>query len=166
MTDASELVVVRAFSQIHEANLAWSALDAAGVAARVADDNTVAADWLLSNAIGGVKLLVRAEDLTKAREILDSTASVSDDVGPDDVVLGDIGPDDTGPNVASGDVAAFQMPGAEDSEDVACPSCGARRFVNVTSGRRLSALTWLITGFPLFPVRRRERCAECGQAKE
>ncbi len=161
MTDASELVVARAFSHIHEANLAWSALDAAGVAARVTDDNTVAADWLLSNAIGGVKLLIRAEDLTKASEILASTASVSD-VGPDDVGPVVLGPDDIGPE----DVAPFQMPDAEDSEDAVCPSCGGRQFVYVTSGRRLSALTWLIIGFPLVPVRRRERCAECGQAKE
>jgi hypothetical protein len=160
VTDASELVVVRAFSQIHETNLAWSALDAAGVAARVTDDNTVAADWLLSNAIGGVKLLVRAEDFTKASEILESTASVSDDAGPDDVGLGDVGPD-----VGSVDVAAFQMPDAEDPEDVACKSCGGRHFVYVTSGRRLSALTWLTIGFPIFPVWRRERCAACSQAK-
>jgi hypothetical protein len=151
VTDASELVVARAFSHIHDANLAWSALDAAGVAARVTDDNIVAANWLLCNAIGGVKLLIRAEDLTKASEILASTASVSD-----------VGPDDIGPE----DVARFQMPDAEDSQDAVCPSCGGRQFVYVTSGRRLSALTWLLIGLPLVPVRRRERCAECGRAKE
>lgn len=82
MSDTSELMVADAFSQPHEAHLACSALHAAGLEARVADENTVKTDWLLSNAIGGVKILVRAEDLTAAREVLESTALVSDDAAP------------------------------------------------------------------------------------
>ena len=67
MDDASQLVVVSACSQPYEAHLACSALHAAGLEAHVADEHTVAADWLMSNAIGGVKVLARAEDLIAAR---------------------------------------------------------------------------------------------------
>ena len=47
----SELVVVRAFSHPHEAQLACSALQAAGIDATVADAHTVAANGLYSKAV-------------------------------------------------------------------------------------------------------------------
>lgn len=76
MNAHSEVVVVRAFSAPHEAHLACSALRAAGIDATVADANIVAVNWLYSNAVGGVKVLVREEDLAAAREILDTRAAV------------------------------------------------------------------------------------------
>jgi hypothetical protein len=139
MGDTSELVVVSAFSQPHEAHLARSVLSAASLEACVADDNTVAADWLMSNAIGGVKVLVRADDLTIAREVLDTTA---------------LAPDDEAPG---------QVSDAEDSREDVCPHCGSRALSAITHGLRLAAFTWMVVGIPLFPVWRRRRCGDCGQ---
>lgn len=139
MSDASELVVVGAFSQVHEAQLACSVLRAAGLDAAVADENTVAADWLLSNAIGGVKVLVRAEDVATARDVLENPGSVAETVD------------------------SSQPVDAEDAEEDVCPFCGSRAFVSVTSGKRINALLWMIAGIPLFPIRRHRRCADCGQ---
>jgi len=69
-----ELIVARAFSTVFEAEVARSAVEAAGIDVILGDANIVAADWLYSNAIGGVKLLVAADDLAETQALLDTTA--------------------------------------------------------------------------------------------
>ena len=69
MTD-SELVVVRTFSDRIEADLAHSALEAAGIESMVSGDDAGGVQPGLWTG-EGVALLVRAEDATNAREILD-----------------------------------------------------------------------------------------------
>ena len=44
----------------------------AGIAAAVTDESLVAMDWLLSNAVGGVKVQVWDEDAEKAVQLLES----------------------------------------------------------------------------------------------
>jgi hypothetical protein len=138
MTEVPELVVVRAFSHPHEAYLACSALQAAGLDATIADANIVAADWLVSNAVGGVKVLVRAEDVITAREILDVPAAVEKDSQKESLLVGD---PHSGTN---------------------CPRCGSDNVVHVARGKRIAVLSWLIAGVPLFPVWRKRRCQRCG----
>ena len=65
---------VATYATVGEAEAALSALDAAGIEAFVADENTISVDWMYSQAIGGVKVLVNEEDLDEAREVLASTA--------------------------------------------------------------------------------------------
>jgi hypothetical protein len=137
MSDSSELVVARAYSLPHEAHLACSVLHAAGLEARVADEHIVTADWFLSNAVGGVKVMVRAEDLTTARELLDQAAVVSNEDAPS------------------------QMLDTQGSEEDACPRCGSRTWESVTYGKRLAALSMLVMPM-LLPVWRRTRCGQCG----
>jgi hypothetical protein len=139
MSEDPGLVVVRAFSQVVEAQLAISALQAAGLDARLEDENIVAANWMYSNAVGGVKVLVPHGELSAARAILDLPAVVQERPDP-------------------------SPPGTAESSDAgACPRCGSRSVVPVPSGRRAAALTWLVVGIPLMPVRRRMRCNACGQ---
>jgi Putative prokaryotic signal transducing protein len=64
------LVLLRRFRDIPEAMLARGKLESAGVDAVLADDNTVRMDWLWSNLLGGVKILVDPEDFARASEIL------------------------------------------------------------------------------------------------
>ena len=74
----SELVVVQTFSDRIEADLAASALEAAGIDSFVrADDvgGTRPHMWTTE----GVELVVRAEDEAAAREILDTAARVVPD---------------------------------------------------------------------------------------
>lgn len=137
MSDASELVVARAFSLAHEAHFACSVLDAAGIEARVADEHLVTAYWFLSNAVGGVKVLVRAEDLTTARELLDNQAVVSDDAAPP------------------------EMSDTANAHEDPCPRCGNRVWVSVTHGKQLAVLSLFLMPLPL-PVWRRNRCGQCG----
>jgi hypothetical protein len=69
MTD-SDLVVVRTFNDRIVAELAQSALEAAGIESMVRGDDAGGTQPGLWTA-EGVAVLVRAEDETNAREILD-----------------------------------------------------------------------------------------------
>jgi Putative prokaryotic signal transducing protein len=138
MGETLRFVQVRAFTHPHDAHLARSALDAAGIPTSIADEHLVATDWLYSNAVGGVKLLVPADRLVEASEILDGRT--------ERVELS-----------AEGEATAGAHPDA-------CLSCGGREFESVVRGRRWAALSWLVTGFPLVPVRRAYRCRECGRS--
>jgi hypothetical protein len=64
------LLILERFRDLPEAMLAKGKLASEGVESYLADDNTVRMDWLWSNLLGGVKLLVDAEDLEAARRIL------------------------------------------------------------------------------------------------
>jgi Putative prokaryotic signal transducing protein len=69
-----DLVVLRRFRDIPEALLAKGRLDASGVECFLADENMVRMDWLISNLLGGVKLLVEPNDFTRASRILNEAA--------------------------------------------------------------------------------------------
>lgn len=47
-----------------------SVLDDAGIECFLQDDNVVRMDWLWSNAMGGIKLLVREKDAEEALKLL------------------------------------------------------------------------------------------------
>jgi len=65
-----ELMTLRQFTGLPEALLAKGSLESAGIECFLADDNYVRMDWFISNAIGGVKLRVKPEDVEAAEEIL------------------------------------------------------------------------------------------------
>src|ERR1700730_6792793 len=64
---ATQLVTLQRFRDVPEALLAKGKLESAGIACALADGNLVRMDWLLSNAIGGIRLQVHAEDFDTAR---------------------------------------------------------------------------------------------------
>jgi hypothetical protein len=65
-----DMVTIRQFRDLPEALLAKGSLDSTGIDCALADDNTVRIDWLWSNAVGGVKLLVGREDVDEAEQVL------------------------------------------------------------------------------------------------
>ena len=67
-----KLVTVARFSHPEEAYLASAKLESEGIQSFVADAHTVTADWLVSNAIGGVRLQVRESEAADAKQILSS----------------------------------------------------------------------------------------------
>lgn len=62
-----------------EALLFKGKLESEGIEVFLQDENTINTDPLLSNAIGGVKLLVRKEDVMFAKQILNSIPDYSVD---------------------------------------------------------------------------------------
>ncbi len=70
-TTSDELVTVATYDDAVSARMALNHLCEAGLAAVLSDESTVAMDWLLSNAIGGIKVQVHSKDLTIAHQLLD-----------------------------------------------------------------------------------------------
>jgi hypothetical protein len=142
MNQASALVVVRTFTNVADAHVARSALDAAGIPTHLADDYVIALDWLYSNAVGGVKLLVPSDRLDEASAVLET------------------------PPIAA---PSFHDTFGEPQENLpadSCARCGGKDFEPLTRGRRWAALTWLVVGAPLVPVHRALRCRQCGTTLE
>ncbi len=65
-----QMVTIAKFRDLPEALLAQGNLNSAGIEAVLLDDNLIRLDWLWSNAVGGIKLQVRAEDAAEATDVL------------------------------------------------------------------------------------------------
>ena len=127
------LVVVAAFSYLHEAELARTSLEAEGIATLLENENLIRLDWLYMNALGGLRLLVRADDAARAKEIL-----------------------------AEPEAAALSNEFLETAAE-SCPNCGSQSTVALETRRRATHLLWLLTGVPWIRPGRRRRCANCGR---
>jgi len=74
-----EWVVVRSFTYPHEAHLVKTKLESRGIETQLKDELTVQVHNFYSNAIGGVKLLVRQSDEKDALEILNDSGNTGKD---------------------------------------------------------------------------------------
>ncbi len=63
-------VSIKAVTFRYEAELVVLSLEAAGITAWLVDQHLVSADPFLSNAVGGIKINVSAEDEARARTVL------------------------------------------------------------------------------------------------
>lgn len=63
-------VLVQSFSFPYEAQIAKSQLYAAGIESLIENEHTINMDWLYSNALGGVRLLVLESDFEFAQNLL------------------------------------------------------------------------------------------------
>jgi hypothetical protein len=76
----SKPVLARRYRDLPEASIAKRILDSADIESFLFDDNVIRLDWLWSNLMGGVKVLVREEDAEAARELLDQNVPEKFDV--------------------------------------------------------------------------------------
>ena len=70
-----DLVQIRTFWDLLEAELAKGLLESAGIEAFLFDDNMVRLDWFAVNALGGIKLRVDADKVEEANRVLEESAS-------------------------------------------------------------------------------------------
>lgn len=82
------LVAVASFSYPYEAQIAKSNLESAGIPAYVADENTINMQWLYSNALGGVRVMVAERDFNQAQALLakDFTDALAAEVQIDEIL--------------------------------------------------------------------------------
>jgi hypothetical protein len=78
--EARDLVSIRRFRDLFEAQLAKGMLESSGIECFLTDDNMVRMDWFISNMLGGVKLAVNREDVEAAIAILDEPTPETHDV--------------------------------------------------------------------------------------
>jgi len=69
-SEADRPVILRRYSEMPAALVEKSVLEDAGIECYLQDENVVRMDWFWSNAMGGIKLIVRAEDAEEAEKIL------------------------------------------------------------------------------------------------
>jgi hypothetical protein len=126
------LVTVMTFSTLWEAEMAASRLESEDVPAYLKDGETVNMNWLLSNAVGGVKVQVTNADLRKAKEILSAPVTVD------------------------------AREEGETEDVIVCPRCKNEKIQYAIKGRRWTFLTWILFGIPLLWPRKRLFCSRCG----
>jgi len=132
------LAVIGAFTNVHDALLAQNILDGAGIDSVLDDEHIVSMQWTLSNAVGGVKVLVAVPLVEESWQVLANEGLVNrEDI--DRMLEG---------------VPA--LPGD------ACKACGHDQFDSVLPARGLVVLTWFFLGFPIGIPRRRRFCGNCG----
>lgn len=133
--DDPELVTVGQYRDMPEAVVARAALEQAGIKCFLRDENTVRMDWVLSNAIGGLRLQVAAEDEAAANEVLFEPAP-----------------------------GQFEVDSGEDFIQPVCPKCGSTDVVANDPDRKVMAVSMLIR-LPIPHRRPQEaewRCMTCG----
>ena len=131
----SSLVTIAAFTSVHEAHLAKSALDAAGIPAVLDNEHIVSMHWGYSNLVGGVKVLVESSRAEEARAILGTVAA---DIDPEEIA------------------------DATSSTLDACKRCGGTEFDSRLPGRSFPIISWLLLDFPVGLPLRRRFCRNCG----
>jgi hypothetical protein len=102
MDPKDELVCVANFTTAEQAAIAQINLEAQGIRCALNNQTTAGLFWYMSDAIGGVGILVAKTDQAKALELLDELAANKTDL------IGDawkINPDDESQNVATQEVA-------------------------------------------------------------
>jgi Putative prokaryotic signal transducing protein len=72
-SDREQWSVLGRFANLTEAAKSKETLDAAGIECRLT--SMVGMDWFIANLVGGVKLMVRQEDVYSAQEVLDDDVS-------------------------------------------------------------------------------------------
>jgi hypothetical protein len=129
---AGRLVTVAQYRDLPEAGLAKSKLEAAGITCFLDNEYTVGANWLYSNALGGVKLNVSEENAEEAKAIIEEPTEPVEQEEAEGLL-----PEST------------------------CPACGATEIETKNYTRKFAALTLLIS-LPLFLFLKRHHCKSCG----
>ena len=128
------LITLQHFRDMPEALLAKGKLESAGIESVLADGNLVRMDWLLSNAIGGIRLQVDKQDLEPARVILDEPI-------PPEFSTNEMG---------------------ENFVQPRCPRCCSLDIGFEKINRFWTYGLWLLLSFPI-PIRKANwKCYTCG----
>ncbi|MFD2567110.1 putative signal transducing protein [Pseudotenacibaculum haliotis] len=75
----NDYIILTVFEYSTEAHVVKSKLESEGIRTMLMDEKTIDSDPLLSQAIGGVKLLVHKEDLDKAMQIYNTVRKYEKD---------------------------------------------------------------------------------------
>ncbi len=123
--------VVRTFRDMPEAFAARAALEGAGIECYLQDETVVRLDWLWSNLLGGLKLVVKKSNADEARKILDERSP-----------------------------AKFDVEGVGEYEQPHCPSCGSLD-VSCDEFKKNILAAGLFLGFPIPIVEKGWHCHSC-----
>ena len=134
---ADRLVVVATFQEPTQAHVARSLLESAGIRAALDGEYHIAMDWFVSNAMGGVKLIVHERDFETATWLLHEVRL-----------------DKSAPEITD-----------ETDDDASlekCPFCGSIEIYPERLHRKLVFLSLMVLGIPLPFLSGKTVCETCG----
>ncbi|MGD0304930.1 MAG: hypothetical protein ABSC71_08895 [Candidatus Acidiferrales bacterium] len=131
--DPERMVIVERFRDLPPALIAKGFLDSAGIKSFLVDETMVRMDWLLSQAIGGVKLAVKQEDLEAAKETL-----------------------------AQGWESPIEFPDGETVPHPRCPQCNSPDVSYQALNKRASLPPVLVLNIPVRSNYPGWHCNHCG----
>jgi hypothetical protein len=82
----SEWVEAASCTWLHEAKFLQSVLEAVGIDSIIPNEHTLGVQPLYANLLGGVRVLVRSENLERAHDVLRSSSAEPDAQESDDAV--------------------------------------------------------------------------------
>ncbi len=83
METSNEMVVLTSYPNIWEAEIVLGRLLAEGIDAQLRDQHIVSTNWLYSNAVGGVKVVVPRDQFETAQSLLEQPyEEVEEDLSP------------------------------------------------------------------------------------
>ncbi|WP_163131514.1 DUF2007 domain-containing protein [Agarivorans sp. Alg241-V36] len=127
----SQWVVVARYSYPHEAQIAKASLLSANIPCALNDEHTINMQWLYSDAVGGIRLMVKESDAEQAWQILQQDYSTDvEELFPEQTIM-------------------------------TCPNCGSENIRAFTKGKRSAFLVFLLAGFPLFFYQHGFKCDSC-----
>lgn len=129
-------ITVASFSTPLEAHLVRGRLEAEGIAARIADEHLINADWLMSQALGGVKIQVEPASREAALAVLDALGQAAD------YDWGEAAP--------------------EPEPALTCPACGGTSVEERKWAWRFAVVLLFTEHIPLPFSRGRLECGTCG----
>lgn len=139
------LITVATYNTPIEAHIFAGRLEAEGIPCILEDEHIVAANWLYSNAVGGVKLRVRRQHAESALQLLQELESAGEDGTLD----------------SCDHALDAELPLAEEEDAVHCPRCSSKNTRYQKYAKRLVFASWLLLGFPLPFMRRKWVCEDC-----
>ena len=132
LLEKDEPVVIRVYRDMPAALTDRMILEAAGIECYLFDENTVRIDWLWSNLLGGVKLVVRQSDAPDAEKLL-----------------------------TGGKNEKFTVQGVGEYEPERCPKCRSVD-VSCNELKKRIAGVGLLLGIPIAMIQRGWNCHNCG----
>lgn len=129
---AEKPAIVARYRDLPIAAVTISLLDSAGIEGFLADDTMIRLDWLVSNALGGIKVWARGREATEARELLEA-----------------------------GIPETFEVEGVGAYQQPKCPNCGSLDVSFEELNRKIAHLG-LLLGIPIPAVKHGWSCHDCG----
>ena len=119
-------VTIKTYVFPHELFIDRSKLESNGIECFTRDELTVQVHNFYSQAVGGIRLQVRLQDVDRANEILKAYPGIKADKETPD-----------------------------SSVDIICPNCGSGNVTKIKLNRIWSLVLWFLTSLPIpFPARK------------
>ena len=139
------LKTIATFEYAHFAHISKTKLESEDIECFLFDENTSSMIWFYANAIGGIKLKVRAEDFERAQKIIKENIVPIDEA--DEFTQDENESDDT-------------------DEVLKCPKCNSDKIEDEKYSKRFAYLSIILLGFPLLFKNRKYECRNCGNKWE